>query len=84
MQARVLWSLLWRSVLLFPLGVLITFAVVAFPVVLSGLRLGAAWCVIYGQWLSGAATLAALIPLFGARHWLVGRLINDHEPSGFL
>lgn len=84
MPLRILWSLLWRSVLMFPFGLvfglLFAFVVVGAPIVIVALPVYAAvflWC---GEWLLGAACLAGVVPAVLARKWL-GRFVIEYPPT---
>lgn len=77
MQARILWSLLWRSVFLFPLGLLASVAVMAFYTLVIVLPVGAGILFVNGSWLAGSAMLASMIPVIGVRRWIVSLLVDD-------
>lgn len=77
MQARILWSLLWRSVFLFPLGALVGVAVLAFPALMLVLPIWAGFFFVNGSWLAGSVMLASMIPVIGVRRWIVSLLVDD-------
>lgn len=76
MQARILLSLVWRSVFLFPLGLLASVAVLAFPALVIVLPVWAGLFFVNGSWLAGSVMLASMIPVIGVRRWIVSLLVD--------
>jgi hypothetical protein len=77
MQARVLLSLLWRSVLLFPLGLVIGFAVIGFPVQVIAICWWSTILFLEGSRMAGLIVISALIPVLVARRWMMSRVLGD-------
>ena len=77
MEARIFWSLLWRSVLLFPLGLAVGFAVIGFPFLAFALCWWALILMLGGHWFGSLAAFGAIVPLAGLRKWMARRLAGD-------
>ena len=77
MEARIFWSLLWRSVLLFPLGLAVGFAFIGFPFLAFALCWWALILMLGGHWIGSLAAVGAIIPLASLRRWMARRLAGD-------
>lgn len=70
MQARVQWSLLWRSAVWIPLGVLVAFAVIGFPLQIVAICAWSAVLCSQGHWCCGVLLLGLIAPVLLVRRWL--------------
>lgn len=80
MRLRMLIALLYRPVLMLPLGLLLSFAVLGAPALLVALPCCAGVLLLCGAWGWGLACLAAMTPALLARRWL-RRFIVDYPPT---
>lgn len=80
MQLRMLFALLCRSVLMLPLGLLLSFAVLGAPALLVVLPCCAGMLLVCGAWWWGLACLVAMTPALLARRWLK-RFIAEYPPT---
>lgn len=79
MELRILWSLLWRSVLMVPAGVLLLLTMLAGPLLLLGLPVSAGVFFCQGMWVCGVVCLAAVLPAYVFRRWVCREIIGDGE-----